>query len=204
MGDGKVDFVAFGVFDGEHFHGAVAGASFDDAEVFADAVFDVDDVVSGLDVGGFVDAFLFGEAASVAGVRAALGVVGVEVGFGEEQFVLVGVEGTFVEDAKVKVKLVEAFEGVVEVMEALEGSGGFEVAVDGVTVEGFLAAFFYERVTGCFGLLGGECGGGGLEMGFVGLVGGLEGVCWGGGIGGVDNEGGGWEMVEEGLGVGLG
>jgi len=83
LGDGEVDFVAFGVFDGEDFHGAVAGAGFDDAEIFADAVFDVDDEVAGLDVGGFVDAFLFGEAAGLAGVGTALGVVGVEVGFCE-------------------------------------------------------------------------------------------------------------------------
>lgn len=162
LGDGEIDFVAFGVFDGEHFHGTVSGAGFNDAEVFADAVFDVDDIVSGLDIGGFVDAFLFGEAAGVAGVCAALGVVGVEVGFSEKKFVFMGVEGAFVKDSEMEVELVEAFEGVIEVMEALEGSGGFEVAVDGVTVEGFLAAFFYERLTGRFGLLGGECGGGGL------------------------------------------
>ena len=90
---------------------------FNDAEIFTDPVFDMNHIVAGLDIGGFIHAFLFFESASVTGMGAAMGVVSIEITFGDDRDLFMGIICAFMDYAEVKLKLIYAGKRCVEFFE---------------------------------------------------------------------------------------
>ena len=105
--DGQIDLLPLGVFDGEHLHAFAAERGFDNAEIFADAVFHVHHEIPGLYIGGFRYALLLlVEPLGGPGVGAAVGVVGVEIALGDDQDFAGMVNGAFVQYAVMELEAI--------------------------------------------------------------------------------------------------
>ena len=162
---------------------------FNKAKIFADSMFDMNDIVAGLDVGGFIHAFLFFEAAGVAGVGTTMGVVGVEITFGDNCDLFGGVVGAFMNHAEVELKLIKAGKGGIEFLEAGRGALSLKIEVICFSGLGLIATVFNKGVPSGFGLCGGVGGRGSMKSGLIDFIGCFDKGGGGSGISWIDDEG---------------